>query len=107
MTSAKKHKPRSIEPAPSGRQLDPETARWPEAANGSIAGMRSALAAKPDAAGVASTAAPSIDAATDLPAPPKRSILDPSVVAFVEALARYAARRDHEDQFNETPENPN
>jgi hypothetical protein len=107
MTGAKKHKPRLTEPAPSGRQLVPESARWPAKANGSGADMRSALAVKPDAARVASRVPPLADDAADLPASAKRSILDPSVVAFVEALARYAARMDHEDQFHEPLENSN
>jgi hypothetical protein len=33
----------------------------------------------------------------DLPGIPEPAKLDPDLIAFVEALARYAARRDHED----------
>jgi hypothetical protein len=32
-----------------------------------------------------------------LPGIPEPAKLDPDLIAFVEALARYAARRDHED----------
>jgi hypothetical protein len=39
-----------------------------------------------------------------LPATPGRGKLDPDVVEFVEALARYAARKDHEAQSGATGE---
>lgn len=39
-----------------------------------------------------------------LPATPGKGKLDPDVVAFVEALARYAARKDHEAQSGATGE---
>lgn len=38
-----------------------------------------------------------------LPAPRGQGKLDPDVLAFVEALARYAARKDHEAQSKGPP----
>lgn len=40
----------------------------------------------------------------DLPRHSGAGKLDPDVVAFVEALARYAARKDHEAQLGATEE---
>ena len=41
---------------------------------------------------------PHLPVTVDLPGQPGQRKLDPDIVAFIEALARYAARKDHEAQ---------